>query len=259
MSGNPSVVNIVELTNSVTSVTGGGSDIGTLATGLKNIQQMVNFTDKTILADIVGKFATNQVNFQDPVNFKNNVSITGTLSLNGTSLSNTVTSTPVGNNSGLLLLTNLSGATPTTYYTNSFFFPDATTIKQNANLEPGLSNTYNLGSSTNIYSSIYAGKIALQKGSDLVLLSVNAQGKPCFDNVPLIQSGSSTTDLSGTKTVVFPTPYAAPPNVVATITGSDFGLLTIVSISNTSFTVKTSSITPPINATSYSFNWQASV
>lgn len=248
MSGNPNVVNIVELSNNVTSVTGTGSDLGTLTTNVRNLQQMVNFTDKKILADIVGKFANPQVNFQDNVTFKKNIIVDGTITLKGTQISS---SQPLGANSGNVLLANGTN----TYYTNSFYFPNSSLIQQNVSLVPAAA-AINLGSSTNLYSTIYSTRYGISNGTGVSLITANNQGKLFLDGKPVNISGTGTTDSTGQLNVTFSTPFTTAPNVVATITGPNFGLIKIGNTTSTGFTVNTVNLAQI--PTSYTFNWTAS-
>jgi hypothetical protein len=246
MSGNPNVVNIVELSNNVTSVTNTGSDLGTLTTNVRNLQQMVNFTDKKILADIVGKFATPQVNFQDNVTFKKNIIIDGTITLKGTQISS---SQPLGANSGNVLLSNGTN----TYYTNSFYFPNGSLIQQNASLVPA--ESINLGSSTNLYSTVYSTRYGISNGTGVSFITANNQGNLLLDGKSVNLSGSGTTDSTGLLNVTFSSAFTSVPNVVATIKGANFGLIKIGNTTLTGFTVNT--VSPTLVPTSYAFNWTA--
>ena len=55
------IVNIVELSNSITNVTGNGADLGTISKNISNIQKMVNFSNKSIVANIISKYDNERV------------------------------------------------------------------------------------------------------------------------------------------------------------------------------------------------------
>jgi hypothetical protein len=72
-------------------------------------------------------------------------------------------------------------------------------------------------------------------------------------------SGSSVTGVTtGSVTITFSSPFSSVPKVNATITGANFGLIRLDTITVSGFTVFTASITPTIVAAGYPFNWQAS-
>jgi len=62
------IVNIVELTNVVTSVTGSGG-LPQVQTDVTNLQKMVNFSNKTILTNIIKKYDTVPIKVLDPITF----------------------------------------------------------------------------------------------------------------------------------------------------------------------------------------------
>jgi hypothetical protein len=81
-----SIVNINELYNVVTSATGVGSDNATLQTNIQNLQKMVLFDSKTILANTIAKYDTSPITVRDPVSFLNSVKVSGSITQNGTAL-----------------------------------------------------------------------------------------------------------------------------------------------------------------------------
>jgi len=83
-----SVVNISELYNVVTSATGVGTDNATLQANIQNLQKMVIFDSKTILANTIARYDTSPIQVKDTVSFLNGIQVTGTVTQNGTALSN---------------------------------------------------------------------------------------------------------------------------------------------------------------------------
>ena len=84
-----SVVNIVQLNNVVTSATGAGSDNATLQANIQNLQKMVQFDSKTIAANTITKYDTTPIVVRDAVSFLSGMQVTGSITQNGTSLTNT--------------------------------------------------------------------------------------------------------------------------------------------------------------------------
>jgi hypothetical protein len=71
------VVNINELTNIVTNVTGVGSDTASLQTRIINIQKMVDYGTKTIFTNNIQKYDTSPIVVADAVSFLNSIQVAG--------------------------------------------------------------------------------------------------------------------------------------------------------------------------------------
>jgi len=151
-----SVVNIVELQNVVTNATGQG-DIAALTTSVQNMQKMVKFDSKTILTNIIGRYDQSPIVVKDPMSFASSIQITGSITVNGTTLG--------GDGSGSLSTSLLStlgamaivdtASTGKVYYTN-LVVASTSTLLVAGSILPTNTNS-NLGSAENYWKSIYVG------------------------------------------------------------------------------------------------------
>ena len=110
--GNNFVLNIVELQNTINSASG----IDT-ATAVSQLQQMVNYGNKSIAVNSIGKFDTSPIQVTDPINFTS--ATVGGSSIGGTGISNGsvgITTTDTGNaTTGAVVISVPSGAAMTVY------------------------------------------------------------------------------------------------------------------------------------------------
>lgn len=90
---NPFVVNIVELQNIANSITGVGSGSGAitqLQTDVANLQQMVKYDTKTIAADVLSNFTTQDIQVLANLNLSNTNLYYNSNTVTGSQTSNTI-------------------------------------------------------------------------------------------------------------------------------------------------------------------------
>jgi hypothetical protein len=157
------VVNIVELQNVVTSVTGQG-DIGQLTADVTNIKKMVNFDTKTIYTNVISRYDQSPIVVRDPVSFLSSIIVTGSISLNGITIA--AISQPgvdvFENSTGNVVV--YSNSTSTTSYTNTLRVPNKSTVIVAADLVPDKTLSYNLGSPDAYWDSLYVGTGTIHLG-----------------------------------------------------------------------------------------------
>jgi hypothetical protein len=111
-SGNNFVLNIVELQNTITNASGVDQ-----ATAISQLQEMVNYGNKSIAVNTISKFDTSPIQVTDPVNFTS-VSVDGT-NIAGTAISNGLVGLTTTNTAspsiGALTMTVPSGPAMTVY------------------------------------------------------------------------------------------------------------------------------------------------
>lgn len=116
LNSNNYLLNIIPLFNVADTGAGDGIDTAQLATNVSNVQQMVNYTTKTLAADVFTPFTGGTT-----VSLQGDFAVTGSFSINGNSLGNVGGNTVLSNASVSLI----SG-------TNSLALTSATTSTLNA-------------------------------------------------------------------------------------------------------------------------------
>lgn len=150
------VVNIVELQNVVTNVTGVGN-VAQLQADVINLQKMVNFAQKTIYTNIISRYDQSPIQVKDPISFLSSIQVAGNITLNGSVFSGGgggISTITLG--TGSIMLKNPADST-NIYYSNVLRIPNQSTVAIAGDLIPDSTLSYDLGSTSSYWRSLYVG------------------------------------------------------------------------------------------------------
>lgn len=199
------VVNIVELQNTVTSVSGAGG-LTQVQADLANVQKMVNFNSKTVFTDNIARYSKTPINVKDPMSFMSSIYVTGAVVLNGSATSGSGGTTgPTGASgapiqslpgyTGSMVITDPANTT-VVYYTNLVQIPNPSTLQVAAHLSPASTLTYDIGSPSSQWRDIYLSTGTIHMGPT---------GKISYDNGAIVVSPAlQTSDIrltNGSSTI----------------------------------------------------------